>query len=90
MIYTFEFVGVNGRIGHLDLGVFADDAEAASAAKAALADHVTAVRVDVWNEHGRILGIDRSMISGRGDGHRRLSSNAQNSGDQSGPPVEAA
>ncbi|MGC1305523.1 MAG: hypothetical protein WA840_24395 [Caulobacteraceae bacterium] len=61
MIYAFEFVGVNGRVGHLDLGVFSDDFEAERAARAALSDHVTAVRIDVWSGDQRVLRIDRPI-----------------------------
>jgi hypothetical protein len=64
MIYTFEFVGVNGRVGHLDLGVFSNDGEAECAAKAALSDHVTAIRVDVWSGDQRVFRIDRAIDLG--------------------------
>ncbi len=59
MLYTFEFVGVEGRIAHFDLGAFTDDLEARSFAKTALFDHATALHVDVWNGSKRLFRIDR-------------------------------
>ncbi len=59
MLYTFEFVGVNGKVACIDLGAFPDDLEARSFAATALTDHITAVRVDVWNGDKQICCINR-------------------------------
>ncbi len=59
MLYTFEFVGVNGKVACIDLGAFPDDLEARSFAATALADHTTAVRVDVWNGDKQVCCINR-------------------------------
>jgi hypothetical protein len=59
VLYTFEFVGVNGKVAHFDLGAFPDDLEARSFATTALADHASAVRVDVWIGDRQVCCINR-------------------------------
>lgn len=71
MLYTFEFVGVNGKVAHVDLGAFPDDLEARSFASTALADHVTAVRVDIWSDDKQVCCINRPTHPGYRPGHRK-------------------
>ncbi|MEO6339468.1 MAG: hypothetical protein ABIO39_05490 [Caulobacteraceae bacterium] len=58
--YAFDFIGEDGSINSVDVGIYASDIDAIRQARFALHSRLTAVALDVWREGRRLIHLTSS------------------------------